>query len=342
MPDRVVIYRLGSLGDTVAALPCFHLIERAFPDAERLVLTNVPVSTKAAPLEAILSEGGFIHGAIPYPVGIRNPLALARLALRLRRLRTDTLVYLAESRGVRTAKRDVAFFRLAGFKRIVGAPVTEDDNRPRIDPEGHRERETARLARRLEELGPIDLTDRAGWNLRLTDAERATGREALGPLADRPFVAVNTGGKAAEKDWGEANWTALLGSLSTALPGRGLVFVGAPDDVERAARLSPAWTAGEVVDLCGKLGPRESAAALAHAELFVGHDSGPLHLADAVDTPAIGLFGDFNEPKVWHPAGPTTQVIHRMEGLATITPEDVVAVAEELLSRRAALGRDAT
>ncbi len=70
--SRIVIYRLGSLGDTIAALPCFHLIERAYPDAERIVLTNVPVSSKAAPLEAVLKAGGFIHRSIPYPLGVRT------------------------------------------------------------------------------------------------------------------------------------------------------------------------------------------------------------------------------------------------------------------------------
>ena len=51
MSDRkVLIYRLGSLGDTVVALPSLHLIARAFPDAERRVLTNFPVSGKEAPI----------------------------------------------------------------------------------------------------------------------------------------------------------------------------------------------------------------------------------------------------------------------------------------------------
>jgi len=110
--ERVVIYRLGSLGDTIAALPCFHLIERAFPDAQRLVLTNVPVSNKAAPLEVILRDGGFIHGSIAYPRGTRDAVALLRLARRLRRTGADTLVYLGGSRGLAAATRDVMYFRL--------------------------------------------------------------------------------------------------------------------------------------------------------------------------------------------------------------------------------------
>jgi heptosyltransferase-3 len=325
--DTVVIYRLGSLGDTVAALPCFHLIERAFPESERVVLTNVPVSSKAAPLEVILKEGGFIHGAIPYPVGLRDPRALGRLARRLRAQGATTLVYLAASRGLAAAWRDAAFFRLCGFRRIIGAPLTPDLQRNRIDADGELERESVRLARTLSPLGSIDLADRAWWDLRLTERERAVGESALDPLAGAAFVAVNTGGKAAEKDWGEANWTALLRELAERLPGRGLVFVGAREDSERAERLGAAWSAGPVLDLCGRLGPRESAAALRRADLFIGHDSGPLHLADAVGTPAVGLLGDYNRPKMWHPSGPGTRMLHRMTGLSTIAPGEVTATA---------------
>ena len=60
-PQRIVVYRLGSLGDTVVALPCLHRVAQAFPDAERIVLTNFPVSSKAAPLEAILGGSGLVH-----------------------------------------------------------------------------------------------------------------------------------------------------------------------------------------------------------------------------------------------------------------------------------------
>ena len=61
MADKVVIYRLGTLGDTVVALPCFHLIARSFPNAARLILTNeVPSSGIAQPL-SILSGSGLVH-----------------------------------------------------------------------------------------------------------------------------------------------------------------------------------------------------------------------------------------------------------------------------------------
>ena len=55
---KVLIYRLGSLGDTTVALPCFHLIERAFPASERVLLTNFPVHAKAPASAAVLGDSG--------------------------------------------------------------------------------------------------------------------------------------------------------------------------------------------------------------------------------------------------------------------------------------------
>ena len=69
---RVLIYRLGSLGDTVVALPAFHLVAQAFPEAERRLLTNFPVQAKAAPAAAVLEGTGTVSGYFCYAKGSRS------------------------------------------------------------------------------------------------------------------------------------------------------------------------------------------------------------------------------------------------------------------------------
>ncbi|MFM8990095.1 MAG: hypothetical protein ACKOUS_10790, partial [Alphaproteobacteria bacterium] len=59
---RVLVFRLGSLGDTVVALPSFHRVARAFPRAERRVLTNVPRSARETDLDAVLGGTDLVHG----------------------------------------------------------------------------------------------------------------------------------------------------------------------------------------------------------------------------------------------------------------------------------------
>ena len=338
--QRVIIYRLGSLGDTVVALPCFHKIAQRWPDAERIVLTNFPVNSKAAPLEVILRDSNLIHSAIAYPVGTRSIAELWRLALRLKQLRADALIYLTPARGLLAAYRDWIFFRLCGFKHIIGTPLTSDLQSSRTaqldnaDELGTQERECERLARCLNELGPIDLSNSKVWDLRLTEQELTAGARALGPLSSIPYFAINMGGKAQEKDWGLNNWLVLLKALGQHYPQAGLLVVGAAEDSERAQAIGRAWSS-PLVDACGKLSPRESAAAMRNALAFIGHDSGPLHLAAAAGVRCVGLFGNLNRPRRWHPYGEQHRIIHRMNGLHTITSIEIIHAVQDMLARHA-------
>ncbi len=335
MTETIVIYRLGSLGDTIVALPCFTAVTRLFPAARKVLLTNKPVSTKAAPIEAILGAGtGFFDVSIAYPVGTRSPGALFALWKQLRAIGSDTLVYLTPPRGKAAHIRDYLFFKSAGFKRIIGLPLADDLAQCRVDAAGVEEREAVRMARCLAPVHAIDLGDPGYWDLRLNPAELAAGRSITAPLHGAPYVAINMGGKAAEKDWGVDNWTTLITGLAGDFSGHGLLFVGAGEDGPRAEALSAHWP-GPVVNACGKLSPRESGAAMQGAAAFAGHDSGPLHLASCMGVPCVALFGDFNRPAKWHPFGSHHRIIHNMGGVSAITVAEVDAAVRDILGAAA-------
>jgi len=326
---RVLIYRLGSLGDMVVALPALHLVERAFPNAERRLLTNVPVSSKAAPAEGVLGGSGLVQGFVRYPLGTRSVWHLARLWWTLVRWRPQVVVYLAGARGVAVARRDARFFRLFGARRLVGVPLTEAMQQNTYGAERAAgyvaglfevdlEPEAARLVRCLAELGEADVEDPASWDLRLSDVEREAAASAIGEdaLRLRP-IAVSVGTKVQAKDWGRDNWRALLARVAEQSPGRALLLVGAGEEADASEFAAGGWRergGGPVVNLCGRLSPRESAAALARAEIFLGHDSGPMHLAAAVGTPCVAVFAARNLPRQWFPVGRQHRVVyHRVE-----------------------------
>ena len=304
----VLVYRLGSLGDTVVALPCFHKIAERYPDARRVVLTNKPVSRAAPRLADVLGGSGLVHETIEYRFGTRSVNELVRLRNALSRLRIDQAIYLAAPRGRAVVLRDLAFFRLCGIRRMIGAPTSQDLLNNRVDPQtGEEEYECERLARCMSGLGSIDLQARTSWDLHLTAAERHVAETMLAPLGGARFIAINMGGKQAQNDWGHENWRELLGRLSRQVADIAFVFIGGAQDEERAGRV-----AGDVcqhwLNLCGKLSPRETAAVLSKALLFVGHDSGPLHLAAASDARCIGLFNGASKAHKWHPFGSQNRV----------------------------------
>jgi heptosyltransferase-3 len=312
---RVLIYRIGSLGDTVVALPCFYLVARAFPKATCKLLTNFPIQAKAPSSAAILEGTGLVQGYFRYLIGTRSPVELLRLWWQIVRWRPDVLVYLNAARGVKAAERDRLFFKMCGVRRMVGVPLTEKLQANLVDPvDGTLEFEAHRLARTLAELGDARLGDAASWDLRLSEAEQARAGEVLGPLEGRPFIAVSLGTKVQANEWDWERWRELLGRLAQAYPGYGLVLNGANADVERSDWVAEGWTslgaAGPALNVCGQLTPRESACVFAAATVFIGHDSGPMHLAAAVQTPCVAIFSARGKPQTWFPFGLHHRVIY--------------------------------
>ncbi len=357
--QRVLLYRLGSLGDTLVALPALHLVARAFPQAERRLLTNFPVNVKAPPAAAILEHTGLVHGFFRYAVGTRSVRELFTLWAELIRWRPNVLVYLGASRGIASAKRDALFFRMCGISRQIGVPLTEEmqENLP-TGPEGSLEPEAGRLARNIRELGAADLDDPGSWSLHLTDAEHGRAHEALASADGLPLVAVSVGTKVQAKDWGRENWQALLTRLAGLLPGHALALAGAPEESDASDFAATNWqqlSGSPVINLCGKLTPRESAAVFAQARIFLGHDSGPMHLAAAVGTPCVAIFAARNIPRIWFPYGShhrvlyhrvdcagcclETCIVERKKCLTSITVDEVLAAARAVLDDAGSLSQ---
>lgn len=308
---RVLIYRLGSVGDTIVALPCFKLIARVFPEAERRILTNFVHGAKVASVGTILDPMGLVHGCFQYPLNTRDPQTLWRLLQQIRSWEPEVLVYLSAPRGRLKAFRDAAFFKACGISRLIGVPWNNDRQLVRKMPEGDLwESEAYRLARCISQLGEA-LPDRPeSYQLDLTAAEQQKAGEAIEKWEGvEKFVCASIGTKADSKDWGKTNWTELLDRWSKTHTDVGLIMTGSADEVSLSDELLAAWH-GPTLNLCGRLTPRETAAVLEKAALFVGHDSGPMHLAAAVDTPCVAIFSARSKPGVWFPFGSRHRILY--------------------------------
>jgi heptosyltransferase-3 len=309
-PSRILIYRMGSLGDTVVALPVFHMLKRVFPDAERRVLTNFPVNSDAAPLRAVLGDE-FADGFIAYPRAMRKPGPILKLRREIRAWGPDLVVYLNEPRKLHNQYRDLFFLRWCGAREIVGMPFSSDMRRHRgPDANGMWESEGARLARCVAALGDARRDDPASHDLCLTGEENAAADAAFKDWAGRGrFIAFGIGAKIDFKSWGDDRWQRVLGALTDAHPDLGLVLIGGPGDSARAMAVAGDWR-GPVLDLCGKVSPRVSAAVIREAVFYTGHDSGPMHLAASVGTPAVIVFSTHAKPGVWFPFGARYRIFY--------------------------------
>jgi ADP-heptose:LPS heptosyltransferase len=296
--DVVLILQIGSLGDTVVSLPCYREIARRHPGADRHLITNYPIGGKMVPAAAILMPTGLIAGCIEYPMPLRQIGQIIELRRRISALKPSVLYYLLPEKRVFNLVRHHAFFRLCGVPRFHGIPWSRDKRYSReVVPGALWESEASRLLRTIgAPSGPPTDEDR---DLALSDTERAKADALLRALGrSSRFVAISVGGKVPLNNWGDGNWGVLLRDLSRSRPSLGAVFVGSDDERPRNDLLAAHWE-GPRLNACGQLAPRETAALLARAEAFVGHDTGTLHLAAAVDTPIVGIFGARNKPGIW-------------------------------------------
>jgi len=349
---RILIHRLGSLGDTIVALPTFKLIRETYPHAHIAVLTNPPVSEKAAPLESIIENMGLADEALYYPMASRDFARLARLHGEIRRRHFDLYVSITFGRHVGSSIRDYVFFKTAGLKRLTGFPWAKRDRQPQPVGEGPLyEPEARRLLRRARAVNPtladsIDPNDPRWTDLQLTPAELARGDALLQESGIAgPFLVASVGAKVIKKDWGTDRWHELFSLVAPRYPSLGMVTLGSADEFARSQAMLKLWP-GAKANLCGSCSPRVSAAVMRHARLFIGHDSGPMHLAAAAGVRCVAIFCAHNPPGRWWPLGrghivfyPYSyyrperwdDVAYQHEAMQTITaPQVAEAVAKQL------------
>jgi len=329
--NRVLIFRLGSIGDTVVALPCFYAIARVFSSYRRILLTNSLTSVRASPAESVLNGTGLIDEVIYYPVGDFSLKTAVSLISQLRLLRPTVMIYMAERRSALTVFRDLMFFKAAGVPRIAGSPWTRELRECKILPNTHElEHESERLARTLKGVAPVSLA-LPNWDLQLSEQELAKADNLLREVAaSHALIAIAPGTKIAAKQWGADNWAALLKLLSRTFHQVALVVVGAPDERMLGDEVSEQW-AGPVLNLCSVLTPRETAAVLRRCNLLICHDSGPMHLAASQGTKCVALFGNLNRPRQWYPYGSGHRVIYEPRGIREISVHRVANEIHEAL-----------
>ncbi len=217
--------------------------------------------------------------------------------------------------------------RRAVFKRSAGPPV-------------HKVVEAARLLK-IEGDPPAP-------HLFTSEATEAYARELTagkGPiLALAP--AANWGGKT----WPVERFAQVAAQLLDGpLVGGRLMLLGGPDDMQAISALRSVIPRERTIDLAGKVELLAAYACLKHARLFIGNDSGLMHLAAAAGTPTIGLFGP-SDDQLYAPWGPDTRVVRgprSFEQIRAVDPglsqalchmmdlpvETVTAAAKDLLAK---------
>ncbi len=168
-----------------------------------------------------------------------------------------------------------------------------------------------------------DASDRAVAEARLPPGTPIIG---LGPTANWPA-----------KMWPAARFIELAEQLRGTFPDARIAVFGGPGEAERSAAAHVLAGLPGAVDLVGALSLPEAAACLARCTLFVGNDSGLMHLAASAGAPTLGLFGP-TPASEYAPAGRCTAFV-AARGPAGAAPMDALPVEDALSAARTLLAR---
>jgi heptosyltransferase-3 len=312
LPQRILVFRIGQLGDTIVALPAMWAVRRHFPNAELTLLCDRHPNKRVVLAADLLQGAGVVDRIESYPVddSIRGralrPWHMLRLLAQLRRRRYDLLIYLAPStRTMDQVGRDRKFFAAAGIKEFMGVNGFPDLPRQQPgQPLGATLSEADLLLARLAAAGvPVPGTGRGSLELGLGAAEAAevdAWLQALPADGNRQWLAIGPGSKMPAKRWPEERYAEVVQALIDQFDLCPVVFGGA-EDGPLGERLLRRW--GRGYNAAGVLSVRGAAAALKRCVLHLGNDSGTMHLAAAVGVPCVALFSAREWPGMWFPYG---------------------------------------
>ena len=141
-----------------------------------------------------------------------------------------------------------------------------------------------------------------------------------------PLVAIHPGSPIALKRWLPERYAELADWLIAQKRAQ-ILFVGVEDEIPIVTEIQ-ALMRGESIDIAGKTTLTQLASILHICNVFIGNDSGPMHLAAAVGTQTIGLYGP-GDPTRFGPAGERCQTIRReSECMSEIQVADVIQTLE--------------
>jgi heptosyltransferase I len=297
---RILIVRLSAIGDAIQTMPVACALRERFPQA---FLAWV-VESRAA---ALLRGHEALDELIELPRGwLKSPGGVWRLRRRLHDLQFDTAI------DVQSLTKSAILAWLSGAKQRIGfgnpggRELSKWFNNQRVDPKA-----THVVDRYVELLRPLGIESPAvRFQVPELEADRSAAERMIGELGlAAGFAIVNPGAGWPSKLWPTDRYAAVARHLGDTqhLPTL-VVWAG---QAERAMAEQIAGVAGTSVHVAPSTTLPQLAALARRARLFIGADTGPLHLAAAVETPCVGLYGPW--PASRHgPYGPQNIALQKM------------------------------
>lgn len=301
-PERILVVKLDHLGDVLLATPVFSNLRRAYPNTELHALTGAwsrVVLEKHPDVSKVIEYNSPAFCRTGQPTSFKQTFQLYRA---LRRQKYDLMVELRSDWRVGW----FAFLRLAP-KRLDRAALQVANKLGFAQFTGTHE--TTRNLDVLKQAGipiPVQTTT---FSVTAEDKEWASDFLATHQIdREHPLIAIHPGSPIELKRWLPERYAELTDWL-IAQKGAQILFVGVKDEIQIITDIQ-ARMRGESINIAGETTLTQLASILHRCNVFIGNDSGPMHLAAAVGTHTIGLYGP-GDPIRFGPVGEKCQTIRR-------------------------------
>jgi len=313
---RVLVVRTDRLGETLLNLPVLHALRAAWPHAVLIVMVRPPIDELLVgqeDVDEVVVEPSF-RGA-----WWQRSWALSRL---WRSWKIETILISNPKKEYHLAAWLAGIPIRVGYARKWGRLLTHRIPNNRARGERHE------VEYNLELVRPLGVEVPVAPQLRLptVDSDESTARRLLAPLERAGVdgvVAVHPWTSNPTKQWPLERFRLLMQRL-VERPRVGVVLIGGHEE-QRLASSAFGDSHPRVLNLIGQTSLGELAACLHQVRALVSNDSGPMHVAAAVGTPVVALFGTAqrgSDPRRWGPWGSGHTVIQRP--LHEIAVDDVM------------------
>jgi ADP-heptose:LPS heptosyltransferase len=296
---RIAVVRALYLGDLVMALPALRALRHAFPLAE-ITFVGLPWAEQMVSRTACVDRFVEFPGWPDIPEVDYQPRRTSRFIENERARQHDLAIQL---HGDGTAMN--GFVGCLGARQSVGFSPYRDEHRL-TDPiayPGNEVHEGQKLLNLLATLGIKVPESRPQLNITPADLSEFRRRYRADSLP-RPLIGIHPGAKSPARIWAASRWAEVIRGLQQEVGGSAVVMVGPGEEdlgarIQRLARPTP-------VRLLSQLSFAALASAISALDLFLGNDSGPLHLAEALGVHSVGLYARRNIAR-WGPFDSATQ-----------------------------------